>query len=278
MSGVKVPVWIDCDTGTDDSVAIMLAHALEEIDLLGISCVCGNTEVESVFWNNHRLNGLMGTAYPVYRGAEKPLQKELCVSTAFHGRNGLGDIFLPVPEDAVIQSKHAWDALYECAKAHPHELRLIATGPLTNVAIAFTKYPDLPALLHTLLFMGGSAGPGNITPAAEFNIYTDPSAADIVFRSGVPLVMCGLDVTIKAILMPEDLEEMAASGRKAGTFVKEALQVPLKSSERYGLTGVSMHDSCPVMFLVHPELFQGEQAGVAVETRGTIMRGGQRGR
>lgn len=269
----KYPVWMDCDTGTDDSIAIMLAHALKEIDLLGISSVCGNTTVDNVFWNNHRINGLMGTDYPVYRGAEKPLMQELHVSTAFHGKNGIGDAELPVPEEAVIREEHAWDALYACAKAYPHELRLIATGPLTNIAIAFTKYPELPSLLHTLLFMGGSAGPGNITPAAEFNIYTDPVAADIVFRSGVPLVMCGLDVTIKAILMPEDIEEMAAAGGRAGAYVKECLQVPLKSSVRYGLTGVSMHDSCPVMFLAHPELFEGEEVGIAVETHGTFTNG-----
>ena len=269
----KIPVWMDCDTGTDDAVAIMLAHSLAELDLLGISTVCGNTTQDHAFHNTHGLNGLMGTAYSVYRGAEKPLLKELLISTAFHGENGLGNVELPIPENAVFLQKKAWDALYACACGHPQELRLVATGPLTNVATAFLKYPDLPKLLHSLCMMGGSAGAGNITPAAEFNIFVDPQAAEIVFHSGVKLVMFGLDVTLQEMLTATDLEELRLSGSKAGAFADACLQCALQSVKRYGLNGVSMHDSCPVMYLVHPELFEGEEAGVVVETRGSITNG-----
>ena len=270
---MKIPVWMDCDTGTDDAVAIMLAHSLKEVDLLAVSTVCGNTYQENSFWNTHRINGLLGTEYPVYRGAEKPLIKKLQVSTAFHGENGLGNAELPVPDNAVVREEAAWDALNACARQHPGELHLVATGPLTNVATAFKKYPDLPALLHSVLLMGGSAGPGNITPAAEFNIYTDPHAAEIVFHSGAKLVMFGLDVTLQEMLTAEDLDELEAFGSRACVFTKACLLPALKSVKRYGLSGVSMHDACPVMYLVHPELFEGEMAGVAVETRGTVTIG-----
>lgn len=269
----KIPVWMDCDTGTDDSVAIMLAHKLEAIDLLGISTVCGNTIQENAYWNTHRVNGLMGTDYPIYRGAEKPLVIPLVTAAYVHGENGLGDVEIPIPESAVVRPEKAWDALYACAKAHPHELRLVPVGPLTNIAIAFTKYPDLPRLLHSINMMGGSAGPGNITPAAEFNIYADPQAADIVFRCGAPINMFGLDVTTQAYFEMADVEELAASGKPAGMFVKAILMHSYKILAKYGVKGFCMHDSCPVMYLAYPELFEGEEAGVVVETRGTITNG-----
>ena len=269
----RIPVWMDCDTGTDDAVAIMLAHKLEEIDLLGISTVCGNTIQDNSFLNTHRINELMGTSYPVYRGAEKPLCIPLVTAEYVHGVNGLGDVELPLPKNMEVRQESAWDALYACAKEHPHELRLVPTGPLTNIAIAFTKYPDLPGLLHSITLMGGSAGPGNITPAAEFNIFADPQAADIVFRCGAPIVMCGLDVTTQAYFEMEDLNEMATIGSKAAVFVKAILMHSYKVLAKYGVKGFCMHDSCPVMYLAHPELFAGEEAGVAVETRGTITNG-----
>ena len=291
----KFPVWLDCDVGVDDAIAIMTAHALSEIDLLAISTVSGNAPLSATFPNAHRMNGLMKTHYPVYKGADRPLLVEPQYAAAFHGENGLGDVELPLPEDAVMNDTPAWDALYACAKQHPGELRLIAIGPLTNIAIALTKYPELKTLLHTILIMGGAASGGNVTPAAEFNIYADPDAAQIVFKSGVPIVMCGLDVTLQAVLTPEDWDELAATGTPAGaclevalpeaSFVIEAgaggMGAALLSFGRtvvsrqmpIGFAGVAMHDTCPVMYLAHPELFRAEEAGVYVETRGSITRG-----
>lgn len=269
----KIPVWMDCDTGTDDAIAIMLANGLDELEILGLSSVCGNTTQENAYWNTHRINGLMGTSYPVYRGAEKPLMVPLHTAAHVHGENGLGDVELPVPENAAVLPESAWDALYACAKAHPHELRLAATGPLTNVAIAFSKYPDLPSLLHSVTLMGGSAGRGNVTPAAEFNFYADPQAAAIVFRSGAKIVMCGLDVTLQAYFTMDDLNELEASGRPAAVFTKACLMRSWSVLSKFGEDGFCMHDSCPVMYLAHPELFEGEEAGVVIETRGSITNG-----
>lgn len=203
MTNKQIPVWIDCDTGTDDSVAIMLAHALPELSVIGLSAVAGNSPLYNTFPNTRRVVHLLGADYPVYPGAERPLMREPHVAGKFHGENGLGDVELPLP-DTAPESTFAWDALYATAKRMPGELRLVATGPLTNVAIALTKYPELKQLLHSIALMGGAAVGGNVTPAAEFNIYDDPDAAQIVFKSGVPLVMCGLDVTMQAELRPAD--------------------------------------------------------------------------
>ena len=164
-------------------------------------------------------------------------------------------------------------SLYEAAVKYPHTLRLIALGPLTNVATAFSKYPDLPGLLHSMLIMGGAAVGGNVTPAAEFNIYCDPEAAELVFDSGVHIVMCGLDGTLKALLRPADWDELAATGTRAGKFVRDCVQCAWQFSQKFGLEGVAMHDSCPVLYLAHPELFRAEEAGVKIETRSTLTLG-----
>ena len=234
MTTKQIPIWIDCDTGTDDTVAIMLAHALPELQIVGLSAVAGNSLLCNTFPNTRRVVHLLGADYPVYPGAERPLVRE------------------------------------------PHvagELRLVATGPLTNVAIALTKYPDLHGLLHSIALMGGAAVGGNVTPAAEFNIYDDPDAAQIVFKSGVPLVMCGLDVTMQAELRPADWDEMAGYGNRCGGLVKELFACAWKTIQTVGLTGVAQHDSCPVMYLAHPELFEGRTAGVFVETQGAVTLG-----
>ena len=166
MTTKQIPVWIDCDTGTDDSVAIMLAHALPELSVVALSAVAGNSPLYNTFPNTRRIVHLLGADYPVYPGAERPLVREPHVAGKFHGENGLGDVELPLP-DCAPETTPAWDALYEAAKRMPGELRLVATGPLTNVAIALTKYPELKTLLHSIALMGGAAvGPVSGTPGA----------------------------------------------------------------------------------------------------------------
>lgn len=272
MTTKNIPIWIDCDTGTDDTVAIMLAHALPELGIIGLSAVAGNSLLSNTFPNTRRIVHLLGASYPVYAGADRPLLREPHIAGAFHGENGLGNVELPLPDQAPLTTP-AWDALYEAAKAMPGELRLVATGPLTNAAIALTKHPDLKTLLHSIALMGGAAVGGNVTPAAEFNIYDDPDAAQIVFKSGVPLVMCGLDVTMQAELRPADWDEMAAYPNRCGPLVKELFACAWKTIQTVGLKGVAQHDSCPVMYLAHPELFEGKMAGVYVETQSELTLG-----
>ncbi len=269
----KIPVWIDCDTGVDDAVAIMLAHALEELSVVGLSATCGNQTLERTFRNTSRICRLIGADYRVFPGAEKPLLRPLENASMFHGQNGLGDVDFPLPDPYVPEKTPAWDAILASAQAYPGQLRLVATGPLTNAATALTLHPELAGLLHSILLMGGAAAGGNVTPAAEFNIHADPEAAQIVFTSGVPIVMCGLDVTMQAELRPADLDSFAALGNRCGHAVHDILQCSWRALRSFGLTGVAQHDSCPVMYLAHPELFTGQEAGVFVETQGALTLG-----
>ena len=246
--------------------------ALPELSVVALSAVAGNSPLYNTFPNTRRIVHLLGADYPVYPGAERPLVREPHVAGKFHGENGLGDVELPLP-DCAPETTPAWDALYEAAKRMPGELRLVATGPLTNVAIALTKYPELKTLLHSIALMGGAAVGGNVTPAAEFNIYDDPDAAQIVFKSGVPLVMCGLDVTMQAELRPADWDEMAGYGNRCGSLVRELFACAWSAVQTVGLTGVAQHDSCPVLYLAHPELFEGKMAGVFVETQAELTLG-----
>lgn len=264
-------VWLDCDTGTDDAQAILCANALPELEITAISAVAGNVELEKTYRNALRLNRLMGTAYPVYQGAEKPWLRELETGYKYHGENGLGGVELPLPDSYPETTEPAWDALYRKAVELGDRLEIIATGPLTNVGTALEKYPDLPKHLRRIVIMGGSATGGNRTPAAEYNIYADPHAAAAVFRCGVPIFMCGLDVTMQAVFTEEDLVRIGSKGTKAARLFCDALMTPLHAQE--GGDGVKLHDAVAVLFAARPELFTGREAGVFVETQGGITLG-----
>ena len=274
MSSNTIPVWMDVDTGTDDAVALLLLHALPETSIVGLSAVSGNSPVSCTWRNTRCINTILGTDYPVYRGAEKPILREPFHAIGVHGDNGLGNVDVELPPNETVHEEAAWDALYLAAKEHEGALRLVATGPLTNLAIAFAKYPELPKLLHSILIMGGATTEGNVTSAAEFNIYADPDAAEVVLKCGAPIVLFPLDVTETVCMTPEDMDELLEAGNAAGKFAHDVLQYPwLHFHKKWGNPGVQMHDSCPVMYLAHPELFDGEEAGVVVETKGTVTLG-----
>lgn len=272
MMEKKYPVWIDVDTGVDDAAALLVASRLEQLDIRGISAVAGNVEVERTFANTRKVCRLAGLQVPVYRGAEKPLFRPLHTAAHVHGTDGLGGAVLP-EDPSPAETLPAWDALYQEAVRQKGELQLIAVGPLTNLAIAFSKFPTLPTLLKRILIMGGSSRGGNITPAAEFNIYADPHAAQVVFKCGAPLVMCGLDVTMQAMLTPEEIDVIGDSGSTAGRFFRESTRKALAFHQFNGTPGMCLHDVCPVLFVTHPHLFQGQEAGVYVETQGTVTQG-----
>ena len=271
MTNKQIPVWIDCDTGTDDSVAIMLAHALPELSVIGLSAVAGNSPLYNTFPNTRRVVHLLGADYPVYPGAERPLMREPHVAGKFHGENGLGDVELPLP-DTAPESTFAWDALYATAKCMPGELRLVATGPLTNVAIALTKYPELKQLLHSIALMGGAAVGGNVTPAAEFNIYADPEAAKIVFDSGIPLIMCGLDATLKCNLTRNQIMKLCQSGDPAARACGDMAGYVLENFSKYRCVA-SIHAAVPFMYLIHPEFFKTEKVFLDVDCSDGTGRG-----
>lgn len=268
----KIPLWIDCDPGVDDAAAILAALQLDELDIKGVSAVSGNVLLDKTYPNARDLISLGGREdIPVYTGADRPLRREPVTAAYVHGENGLGGADIPASA-APEQEKKAWDALYDAAVEAEGELILVAVGPLTNIGMALAKYGELPRLIKKAVIMGGSATMGNTTPAAEFNIYVDPEAADMLFASGIPVVMCGLDVTLKAMVMPDEIDKMAEYGPQ-GKFLSRALQCSLAFVRTFGFEGVPLHDVCPILYCVEPELFTTELAGVRVETKGRYTAG-----
>lgn len=267
-----LPIWIDCDTGTDDAVALLVAHRLLTLEIVGISTVAGNVALDKTTRNTLKICDLMGADYPVYPGAAQPWIRPYADASAFHGADGLGGAVLPEPSRSAEQEA-AWDALYRAAQQHPGRLELVVTGPMTNAATALAKYPQLKALLARIVLMGGAATGGNRTPCAEYNIYADPDAAQAVFRSGVPIVMCGLDVTHKAYLTPQEIEEICRESTPVTRFFHDATAHAAQLNMRDGNAGLCLHDVCPLLYLSNPELFQAEAAGVYVETQSELTRG-----
>lgn len=269
-----IPVFIDCDPGADDIIALLLAANMPEIDIVGIGTVCGNVECDKTFVNAQKTVGVIEKKIPVYKGADTPLMRELVTGKYVHGEDGMGGLASSVEMPDIIPEKEkAWDALYREAKKYNGELVLVAVGPMTNIAIALAKYKELPSLLKKIVIMGGAAAYGNITPAAEFNIYVDPEAAEMLFKCGTPIYMFGLDVTEKAILLPNEVEEIGKMNSKQAKFCYSILKNTMKFYLDHGQEGNCMHDPCAVMYLAYPELFSGKKAGVCVETKGRITRG-----
>ncbi len=269
----KIPVWIDTDTGVDDAVGILTALKLEPIEVVGVSAVAGNTYQNNAFRNARDVISLGGREdIRVYPGAERPLVKKLKVAPHVHGDNGLGEAEIPRSK-APIETTKAWDALYEKAKELKGELVVCPVGPLTNIAIAITLHPDIVDYIKVLNIMGGAAIGGNVTPCAEFNIFTDPHAAQTVLKSGIPVNMCGLDVTLKAFLDDDDIAEIISYGNKASDLFRDSNHMIYEARERVHESGLAEHDSCPIIFTAYPELFEGQKCGIYVETQGTITQG-----
>ena len=268
----RIPVWIDCDTGVDDAAALLTTHRLDALEIVGISTVAGNVPLDRTTRNTLKVCELMGADYPVFPGAERPWRRPYADASEFHGADGLGGAALPEPKRAA-QEQTAWDALFRAAEAYAGRLEVVTIGPLTNLATALVKYPQLSKRIHRILMMGGAAVGGNRTPCAEFNIYADPDAAQAVFRSGIPIVMCGLDVTHQAYLTAEEIEALTRQETAVTRFFLASTRRALELNLAAGQPGLCLHDVCPLLYLARPELFEGRQAGVYVETRGELTRG-----
>lgn len=270
----KKPIWIDVDTGLDDSIALLLAMQLENVDIKGISAVAGNVELSKTFPNTRNIVHLANrNDIKVYKGAKEPLNIEQVIAAHIHGNNGLANIELensPAEEESV----KAWDKLYEVAKESNGNLEIVAVGPLTNIAIAIAKYPDLEKYVNKIIIMGGAIVGGNTTPSAEFNIYGDPHAAEAVFKSNIPKVMFGLDATLKSSLKLSKLKRIHEKDTDVIKYFKKATEHMKNIYETLGFVDtVCLHDACPVLYLEYPELFEGVEAGVYVETQGTHTLG-----
>ncbi len=263
------PVIIDTDPGIDDAVAILLALASPEFDVLGLVTVAGNVPLASTTRNALAVLDLARRPeIPVYAGCPRPLARDALAAERSHGKGGLGDLVLPEPT-RTAQPEHGVVWLIETLRqARPRSVTLCALGPLTNIATALVMAPDIAQSVGRLALMGGGSR-GNVTPAAEFNIHADPQAAAIVFASGVPITMVPLDVTLTALSTPARIAPIRALRTTAGAAVTELLG-PRRA---LGQPPMPMHDPCVIAWLLMPELFQGKDAAVAVESQGTLTLG-----
>lgn len=274
MNNIR-PVWIDTDTGVDDAFALVSALRLPNIDVVGISTVAGNVEVEKTFKNARNVISLCQREdIKVYKGADKPLIVPLHTAYAVHGEDGLGGVVIPESK-ADIEKENAYDALYKKAKELNGELVVCAVGPLTNIAITIFKYPDFVNYVKEIVIMGGSIGVGgNTTIAAEFNIYVDPHAAQTVFKSGLKITLFPLDVTMKTVLTRDELESLKDVDNDVARFCYTSSNAPTSLYKHLGLGDLMcLHDTCPLVYLNSPELFFGKEAGVYVETLSEISLG-----
>jgi inosine-uridine nucleoside N-ribohydrolase len=267
-------ILIDCDPGHDDMMAIMVAVASPELDLLGVTTVAGNQTGEKTYLNALKTLTLIGaTEIPVARGADKPLFRELRVAPEIHGVSGLDGADLPEPGFQGVQ-QHAVDFLIQTIMESGTSLVLVPTGPLTNVALAMLKDPRITTKLERIVLMGGAVFDSNVTPAAEFNIYVDPEAAKVVFGSGVPLTMVGLDVTNKALFGFEDIERLAAMNGKVSRVVAPLLKFFAQANKDiFGFEGAPLHDALAVAHLIKSEVIGTRKMNVEIETDGELTRG-----
>ncbi len=270
------PIIIDTDPGQDDAVAILLALASPELDVLGITTVAGNVPQPLVTTNALRLCELVGrTDVPVFIGAHQPLVRELFTAEYVHGPTGIDGADLPDPV-TTAQPKHAVDFIIDtCLAAGTDGVTLCPVGPLTNIASAIAREPMIIPKIREIALMGGGffAG-GNTTPVAEFNIYVDPDAASLVFNSGVPITMFSLDVTHKALVLPEDLDRIRAIDTPVGEAVAGMLGYYERHDvEKYGIAGAPLHDPCVIAYLIDPDLFTGKACRVDVETESELTVG-----
>ncbi|HPE25467.1 nucleoside hydrolase [Albidovulum sp.] len=269
-------IIIDTDPGQDDAVAILLALASPELEVLGITAVAGNVPLALTERNARIVCEIAGRPdMRVYAGCDRPMQRKLVTAEHVHGKSGLDGIELFEPEMA-LQSGHAVDFLIDTLRREaPGTVTLCPLGPLTNIATAFTRAPDIVNRVAEIVLMGGAYFEvGNITPAAEFNIYVDPEAADIVFRAGVPLVVVPLDVTHKALTSRAWIEGLRAMGTRVGSAVAGLTDFFERfDMAKYGSQGAPLHDACVIGYLLKPGLFTGRHINVTVETTGAFTTG-----
>lgn len=264
----KRRIILDCDPGVDDAIALMLAAASpDEVEILGITAVAGNVPLSATERNARRLCTLLRrTDIPVFAGCARPIMSADARGASVHGSDGLGDVSgLPLPERPV-SPQHAVDFIIATIEAAPGAITLCAIGPMTTIALALLKAPDLAAKIREIVFMGGAAFcPGNRSPEAEFNIGFDPHAAHIVMTAGVPLTMFGLDVTRKATITPAWLAELRRGGPLMG--------IAADMMAGYGAGDPCLHDPCVIAHLIDPTLFGGVEALVRVECSSPLTLG-----
>ncbi len=270
MSPTKL--LLDCDPGLDDALALLLAHSDPALELVAVTTVGGNVALDNTTRNALELREYLGfTNVPVASGAAGPLVRETKNAAEVHGPGGMGDVILP-PATRALDSRTAVDLIIETLASAPGDIHLVATGPMTNIALALRKEPRVAQWAASFVIMGGSFTRGNTTPAAEFNIYADPEAAAEVFNAGWQVVMVGLDLTLQALVDDAVKQRMLALGALGRELV-----VPLATfwndPQDPDWGGQAVHDVCAVAYLSRPDLFTSMPARVEVETAGDWTSG-----
>ena len=271
-------IILDCDPGHDDAVAIMLAIASDDIDLLGITCVGGNATLENTKLNALKICSLLKREdIPIYAGSDKPLKYDLVTAEHVHGKSGLDTDGEPINLDPShrIKEMSAIDFIINECKNAEEPIYLCPTGPLTNIALCLQKDPSIKDKIKEIVLMGGAAlCLGNITPAAEFNIYVDPHAANVVFNSGVEITMMGLDVTHKVNVNDQIINSIKTNNNKASFFFADLMDFYSRfHRELYETGDCPLHDPCVIAYLIDNEIFKGKKVHVQVEENSDLTRG-----
>lgn len=269
----KLPILIDCDTGTDDAIAIIAALYSDEVEVKAFTAVNGNVGLKFTKQNTLNLVRALGFDTKVAIGAVAPITaKTGGAQDMTHGKEGLGTLVLPEADTKTFYNKNAVETIYETAKECGGELVLVPIGPMTNIAHALMIYPDLKNMIKKIVFMGGSEVGGNVSTTAEFNIWVDPEACHIVLQSGIPMTMVGLDVTLKACLDQTDIDFFKGLGTKAGEYTAHLLDFMMDRTKSGG-EDLIMHDALALAVAVHPEIVEGHDYFVDCECAGKYTRG-----
>jgi purine nucleosidase len=273
----KRKIIIDCDPGQDDAVMLLLAMASpDELEIVAITTVAGNVPLDLTSRNARLMCELAGRSeIPVFAGCDRPLQRELVTAENVHGRTGIDGADIHEP-DRPLQDGHAVDFIIETLLSCTEEaITLVVTGPMTNIAMAITREPAINSHIQEIVIMGGAMREGgNITPSAEFNIYVDPHAADIVLNCGRPIIMAGLDLTHQALVTHAFLDRLREIKTPVGINTLGMMDFFNRYDiEKYSGEGAPLHDPCTVAWLLEPELFSGKLCNVEVECQSELTMG-----
>ena len=270
------PIIIDTDPGQDDAVAILLALASPELEVLGITTVAGNVPLALTTRNARIMLELVGRQdVPVYAGAIRPMVRPLVTAESVHGKTGLDGPDLPEPTMALALGDAVDFIIRTLRERPPATVTLCPLGPLTNIALALIRAPDIAERIAEIVLMGGGCFEGgNITPAAEFNIFVDPHAAEVVFKSGAPIVMMPLDVTHQVLTTPPRIAAIRDLGNRSGLVVAQMLEFFERFDvAKYQSDGGPLHDPCVIAYLLRPNLFGGRHINIEIETRSELTMG-----
>mgnify|MGYP003765048703 CR=1 FL=1 len=273
----KRDVILDVDPGHDDAIAILVASKLEELNILGLSVVSGNSSIELTVKNTLNICDKLSLDYPVYQGMTIPMVRDRYLSSDslgdVHGESGLdGPVFRE--HNLEIKAKHAVNFICETIMSNDEPVTIVASGPLSNVGMALRLYPEIKDNIEEIVLMGGSATSGNVTPAAEFNILADPEAAHIVFSSGLPIVMMGLDVTRQALAYQNRVDDIKALNNVGSEFFCDLVEFFAQAQKAtFGWEAPPIHDVCNIVYLANPDVFDFNECQVDIDINRGINYG-----